>query len=190
MNNCSYELWKRRYAEGESNPGQSNQYQIPKAKIPDASGGKVGEYSMSEWCLNLKRSAAQGDARTTHSLTLFGITEDVICTAAGADNSHRQECNEPPYCHILCGLCRVPVCESCRIGLASYRAGRGESSVSMSLANDNFYGHALKLLVARRVTWLECAASSLVWSTIMVYYLEQPYGHLMLESMEGAQART
>ena len=24
----------------------------------------------------------------------------------------------------------------------------------------------------------------------MVYYLEAPYGHLMLESMEGAQART
>jgi len=60
----------------------------------------------------------------------------------------------------------------------------------MALANDNYYGYALKLLVEKRITWLECAAASLVWTTIMVYYLEAPYGHLMLEEMEGAQART
>ena len=190
LNNCSFELWKRRYAESENSPDHNSRYQIPKAKVPGAIGGKVGEYSMSEWCLNLKRSAQQGGTGTAHLLTLFGITEDVICTAGGTDSSHHQECNEPPYCKTLCEFCRVPVCESCRKGLYSYRAGRGESSVGLSLANDNFYGYALKLLVERRVTWLECAASSLVWSTIMVYYLEQPYGHLMLESMEGAQART
>ena len=60
----------------------------------------------------------------------------------------------------------------------------------MALANDNYYGYALKLLVEKRITWLECAAASLVWTTIMVYYLEAPYGHLMLEEMEGAQVRT
>ena len=60
----------------------------------------------------------------------------------------------------------------------------------MSLANDNYYGYAMKLLAEKRVTWLECAASSLAWTTIMVYYLEHPRGHLMLENMEGAQART
>jgi len=60
----------------------------------------------------------------------------------------------------------------------------------MALANDNFYGYAFKLLVEKRITWLECAAASLVWTTIMVYYVEAPYGHLMLESMEGAQERT
>ncbi len=60
----------------------------------------------------------------------------------------------------------------------------------MALANDNYYGYAHKLLVEKQITWLECAASSLVWTTIMVHYLEVPYGHLMLESMEGATART
>jgi hypothetical protein len=60
----------------------------------------------------------------------------------------------------------------------------------MSLANDNYYGYTHKLLVEKQITWLECAASSLVWTTIMVHYLEIPYGHLMLESMEGATART
>ena len=60
----------------------------------------------------------------------------------------------------------------------------------MALANDNFYGYVQKLLVQEHVTWLECAAASLCWSTILVYYLEDPHGHLMLESMQGAQART
>ena len=60
----------------------------------------------------------------------------------------------------------------------------------MALANDNYYGYALKMLIEKRITWLECAASSLVWTTILVYYLEKPYGHLMLEEMEGPQART
>ena len=59
----------------------------------------------------------------------------------------------------------------------------------MALANDNYYGYALKLLVEKRITWLECAAASLVWTTIMVFYMEEPYVHLMLEEMEGALAR-
>ena len=60
----------------------------------------------------------------------------------------------------------------------------------MAIANDNYYGYMMRLLVEKRVTWLECACASLVWTTIMVYYLEEPYGHLMLEGKEGAQSRT
>ena len=59
----------------------------------------------------------------------------------------------------------------------------------MSLANDNYYGYVARLLVKEHVIWLECAAASLCWSTILVYYVEEPYGHLMLESVEGASAR-
>ena len=72
----------------------------------------------------------------------------------------------------------------------SYSADSESSTIPMAFANDNYYGYALKLLVEKRITWLECAAASLVWTTIMVYYLEAPYGHLMLEEMEGARART
>ena len=64
------------------------------------------------------------------------------------------------------------------------------STVPMALANDNYFGYAHRLLVEKQISWLERAASSLVWTTIMVYYLEAPYGQLMLESMEGATART
>ena len=60
----------------------------------------------------------------------------------------------------------------------------------MSLANDNYYGYAKWVLVTRKVTWLERACASLCWSTIRVYYLEEPYGHLMLEEAAGATSRT
>ena len=60
----------------------------------------------------------------------------------------------------------------------------------MSLANDHYYGYVDQYLVEHRVTWLECAAASVVWTTMLVYYLEEPYGHLMGEKMGGAQART
>ena len=55
----------------------------------------------------------------------------------------------------------------------------------MALANDHFYGYVQQYLVEQSVTWLECAAASVCWGTMLVYYLEEPYGHLMTESMEG-----
>ena len=60
----------------------------------------------------------------------------------------------------------------------------------MSLANDHYYGYMNRYLMENSVTWLECAAASVCWSTMLVYYLEEPFGHLMKESMEGAEART
>ena len=60
----------------------------------------------------------------------------------------------------------------------------------MALANDHMYGYVAKLLIQKQVTWLECAAASLVWSTILANYMEAPYGHLMFETMDGPEART
>ena len=60
----------------------------------------------------------------------------------------------------------------------------------MSLSNDHFYGHANKYIIENNVTWLECAASCLVWSTMLVYYLESPYGNLMKEILGKPQGRT
>ena len=60
----------------------------------------------------------------------------------------------------------------------------------MSLANDNYYGHVNRYIVENNVTWLECAASCMVWSTMLVYYLEEPYGHLMREILGKPQGRT
>ena len=59
----------------------------------------------------------------------------------------------------------------------------------MAIANDNYYGYIRFLLVSKQVTWLEKACASLCWSTVLGYYLEEPYGHLMLEDVSGAQSR-
>ena len=60
----------------------------------------------------------------------------------------------------------------------------------MSLSNDHYYGYVSRFLVEQQVTWLEYAAASVCWSTMLVYYLEDPFGHLMSEKMGAAQART
>ena len=59
----------------------------------------------------------------------------------------------------------------------------------MALTNDHYYGYVRKFLVENNVTWLECAASSIFWTTLMIYYLEDPFGHLMGEKMGQAQSR-
>jgi len=60
----------------------------------------------------------------------------------------------------------------------------------MALADDIFYGYVKWVLVSKRVTWLELACASICWSTILVCYLEEPFGHLMLEEVSVASART
>ena len=63
-------------------------------------------------------------------------------------------------------------------------------TIPMSLSNDHYYGYVDRFLVENAVTWLECAAASVCWSTMLVYYLEDPFGHLMDEKMGDAQGRT
>ena len=60
----------------------------------------------------------------------------------------------------------------------------------MSISNDHYYGFVNRFLVENQVTWLECAACSLIWTTMLVYYLEDPYGHLMNEPLGCPEART
>ena len=60
----------------------------------------------------------------------------------------------------------------------------------MSISNDHYYGHVNNYIIKHKVTWLECAASCLVWSTMLVYYLESPYGNLMKEILGKPQGRT
>ena len=126
-------------------------------------------YALSEWSIDVSVKKGSDDP-----LRLLGITEDITC---GSDSCHIAK----RECRLICNACKVPVCRECQIGLYAYNPERKLSTVPMSLANDHMYGYVGKLLAEKHVTWLECAAASLVWSTILVYYLEAPYGHLMQE---------
>ncbi|MCS5671004.1 MAG: hypothetical protein NZ577_04010, partial [Vicinamibacterales bacterium] len=175
-NNCGYALWKERYATGANCP-PSLLERIPKRDGSDRA------YALSEWCIDVDVST-NAHQRVER---LFGVTEDITCNAK--EHEHDADCRK------LCNKCEVPICKECQIGLSQYKppAERTDvptATIPMAIANDNFYGYIDRVIVRYKATWLECAASSLVWSTIMVYYLEAPYGHLMLEPMGQAQART
>ena len=186
LNNCSYELWEQRYMSGHyAQEGDEQQRQVLQRARPGPPGTQPPERHLAEWCLRVQLLRD-----SDHEVRLFGVTEDVCCRSSAAASQHTDEYRRSPFCRRLCAHCQVPVCTRCRVGLASYASDSESGTIPMALANDNYYGYALKLLVEKRITWLECAAASLVWTTIMVYYLEAPYGHLMLEEMEGAQART
>ena len=60
----------------------------------------------------------------------------------------------------------------------------------MALANDNWYGYVQDVIARYDARWIECACASLCWTTLITYQLEEPYGHLMCESMQGASSRT
>merc|ERR1712023_613305 len=70
-----------------------------------------------------------------------------------------------------------------------YAAG-GRSNVPMALANDNWYGYVQRVIAHYDARWIECACASLCWTTLITYQLEEPYGHLMNETMQGPRGRT
>ncbi len=51
----------------------------------------------------------------------------------------------------------------------------------MGLANDNFWGYATDLIVRYRVRWMEVAIVSPCWASMIAYYVEGDYGHLLNE---------
>ena len=48
----------------------------------------------------------------------------------------------------------------------------------------------IQYLVESNVMWLACAAFCTVWSTMLVYYLETPYGNLIDVPFAKPEART
>eukprot|EP00973_Karenia_brevis_P079736 11064237-Karenia_brevis.AAC.1 len=60
----------------------------------------------------------------------------------------------------------------------------------MALANDNWYGYVQDIIARYDARWIECACASICWTTFITYQLEEPYGHLMNESMQGPRGRT
>ena len=89
--------------------------------------------------------------------------------------------------------CEVPICRDCLTNLRKhdFRSSWGDGgTIPMSISNDHYYGHVNRFIVENNVTWLECAACCTAWSTMLVYYLETPYGHLMKVPQGKPEART
>ena len=106
------------------------------------------------------------------TLTLFGCTEDISCEEA---STHARSLEEAPYVSTLCEHCRILLCDDCAQRLCKHSATTQYTdggTIPMSLSNDHYYGHVNRFMVENEVTWLECAAPCMVWSTILVYYLE------------------
>lgn len=194
LNNCSYALWYERYVQQDVNTAAAMKSSRCKGKrtgtVPllhqlPFDGPKEPQTwnHISDWTLRVPLQRKH--------VVLFGCTEDVRCTNEARQSQHDKELSEKPFfCRTLCPHCKVPICFRCSTGLEAFKAESQTSTIPMSLANDNYYGYVKWILATRRVTWLERACASLCWSTIIVYYLEEPYGNLMLDDTLGAEART
>ena len=170
LNNCGYTLWRRRYKMPSTEP----------VSQPLSACGKRRDQHISRWALRLPIF--------DRACVLFGCTEDVACSGG-----HAEEFEGEPFMRTLCSDCTVPFCNDCWLKLQDHMPDhpcRDGGTIPMSLCNDHHYGHVNRYIVENKVTWLECAASCMIWSTMLVYYLESPYGHLMDEVLGEPQART
>ena len=169
LNHLSYDLWRARY--GSTGP------------LARFGPGCLEGDDFDTWVVAMKLLGTQ--------VRLFGNPEDISCDDDGCDfggaaDSYKSKRKKSSN-RTLCNKCSIPFCRKCRIGLSIYR---GYHEIPMAIANDNWYGFVLKILADPELTWIEVAAANLIFSTIMVYYLEEPHGHLMGEKMSGAIART
>ena len=166
-----------KYCDADDGPMRDALQKVQLVSGPDCEH----PYHISQWCIEVPKN---NSPQKRDALTLFGCTEDITCAQKA---THTNDAHRDPFCRRLCPECCVPLCFKCKLGLDkgfTNVGGDKQTSIPMALSNDNFYGYAAKLLFTKQIWWLECAASSLVWTTIMVYYLEAPYGHLMLEKNE------
>jgi hypothetical protein len=164
-----------------------------KAPLNRYGPGKHEAAPLEQWCCDIDLGGTV--------MRLFGCPEDWRCHPEGACQSLGERHPElrrgsrdatlqalrNNRVFKLCKHCSLPICKGCRIQLAT---AHGKSNVPMALANDQWYGYVQEILARLDVRWIECAAASLAWTTQIIYQLDTPHhGHMMLESMTGAQNR-
>ena len=100
--------------------------------------------------------------------------EDLRCTACDVGNGQ------------LCETCELPICHQCLVQMFDKRV----LAVPQALANDNWYGYPTELLYKHKVRWIEAAAASPLWTSVVTYYVEADRGHLVEETLHRAEHRT
>ena len=95
-----------------------------------------------------------------------------------------QHCGSDSHeAHVICGECAAPLCSKCVLKLLN------RVPVPMAIANHNFIGYCLDIIVDCRVRWIEAAAVCPAWTTLITFYMEEDRGHLMNEEQFGAKHR-
>ena len=184
LNNCGFDLWRQRYVDRNKKTDPTYPWTDKQLlSEPLSSCAENRERHVSRWTLQFDFAGRSG--------RLIGCTEDVRCLAS--PDRHADDCETPPFCRKLCRECEVPVCYDCSGKLRDHDADshfRDGGTIPMSISNDHYYGLVNRYIVENDVTWLECAACCTVWSTILVYYLEAPYGNLIDVPLGKSEART
>ena len=187
LNNCGEALWRQRYYAATAEEKTSAKYPWRGKEllhVPLSQCHADRERHVSQWMVEFHIDS--------HAGKLFGCTEDMQCDRDPA--AHAQDYDAAPhYCRRLCKHCRMPVCEDCWAKLWQHNnklAWKAGGTIPMSLANDHYYGHVHRVITKYDVTWLEMAACSTMWTTMLVYYLELPYGHLLNAKLGKPAART
>ena len=97
----------------------------------------------------------------------------LICCPEDAQCPHRQHSLEE-----LCAKCRVPLCNNCTV-LFRKNSTLQQRVPRMALANDNFVGFLSDFWRNHKPRWIEMAAATPVWTSLMAFYVEGDKGHLM-----------
>jgi len=113
------------------------------------------------------------------------------CLHCGGDHDETTICRN---CHVvMCSKCRSYLKEEAGNSMAK-KSGDGLESlpfcIPMALANDNMWGYTTSVIVKYKVRWIEVAAVLPIWTSMIVYYVEGDYGHLMNETLQKPRWRT
>ncbi|CAL1160877.1 unnamed protein product [Cladocopium goreaui] len=127
----------------------------------------TNRFEAHEWTRTLPATICNG-------MRLICCPEDVRCGLC-AENALQ-----------LCEACELPLCRKCLEHMCKQDAG----AVPEALANDNWFGYPTELLYTYRVRWIEAAAASPVWTSVINYYLEADRGNLIEEHLQRPEHRT
>ena len=121
------------------------------------------------------------DWRRIFELSKGGTKVELLCCPEDV-----QHCGGQHDHHHICQNCRVPVCLECYEKLCKqYRTG-----IPMALCNDNFWGYTTSLITKYKVRWIEAAIVSPCWTSMICFYVEGDFGHLMTEELGAQRYRT
>ena len=127
----------------------------------------TNRFDAHEWTRTLPETICDG-------MQLICCPEDLRC----------EHCTENAL--QLCEACELPLCRNC----LEHMCKQNTCAVPEALANDNWFGYPTELLYTHKVRWIEAAAASPVWTSVINYYLEADRGNLIEEHLQRPEHRT